>query len=217
MSLMSRIRAILTLGQGMTKGLTELHAGQDPIVLFGSWFESAKRAGVALPEAMTVATASSDGSPSARMMLLKAFGPNGFVFYTNYESRKAAELAQNPRAALVLHWATLQRQVRVEGRVERITTAESTAYFTSRPRGSQIGAWASKQSSPLERREDLERRFHEYEGKFTGGEVPLPSFWGGFKVIPDQIEFWQGRINRLHDRLRYSRQGDGWRVERLYP
>jgi len=217
MSLMSRIRAILTLGRGMTKGLTELTAGQDPIVLFGSWFESAKSAGVALPEAMTVATASKDGSPSARMMLLKGFGPNGFVFYTNYESRKAAELAENPRAAMVVHWAALQRQVRIEGRVERITNAESAAYFASRPRGSRIGAWASKQSSPLDRREDLERRFHEYEQKFDGREVPLPSFWGGFKVIPDQIEFWQGRINRLHDRLRYSRQGDGWRVERLYP
>jgi pyridoxamine 5'-phosphate oxidase len=217
MSLISRIRAILTLGQGMTRGLTDLTAGQDPIALFGSWFESAKRAGVALPEAMTVATASKGGVPSARMMLLKAFGPDGFVFYTNYDSRKGEELTGNPRAALVLHWATLQRQVRVEGRVERVSTAESAAYFQSRPRGSQIGAWASQQSSPLERREDLEQAYRRYQQKFSAGEVPLPPFWGGFRVIPDCMEFWQGRINRLHDRLRYSRRDGGWTVERLYP
>ncbi len=217
MSLISKVRALLTLGQGMTRGLTELTAGPDPIALFDSWFQSAKRAGVALPEAMTVATASKDGSPSARMMLLKSFGDEGFVFYTNYESRKAGELIANPQAALVLHWAALQRQVRVEGSVERISSAESAAYFDSRPRGSRIGAWASKQSSPLERREDLEGRFNDYERKFADGKVPLPPFWGGFRVIPQHIEFWQGRINRLHDRLRYSRQADGWTVERLYP
>ncbi len=217
MSLISRIRAIMTLGQGMARGLTELTAGPDPVALFADWFASAKQAGLMLPEAMTVATASREGSPSARMMLLKAFGADGFVFYTNYESRKASELEENPRAALVLHWPTLQRQVRVEGRVERLSPEDSTAYFDSRPRGSRIGAWASKQSSPLENREDLERRFKESEQQFADGRIPLPPYWGGFRVIPEFIEFWQGRINRLHDRLRYSRTSDGWTVQRLYP
>ncbi len=217
MSLISRIRAIMTLGQGMARGLTELTAGPDPVALFADWFASAKQAGLMLPEAMTVATASREGSPSARMMLLKAFGADGFVFYTNYESRKASELEENPRAALVLHWPTLQRQVRVEGRVERLSPEDSTAYFDSRPRGSRIGAWASKQSSPLENREDLERRFKESEQQFADGRIPLPPYWGGFRVIPEFIEFWQGRINRLHDRLRYSRTSHGWTVQRLYP
>jgi pyridoxamine 5'-phosphate oxidase len=207
----------MTLGQGMARGLTELTAGPDPVALFADWFASAKQAGLMLPEAMTVATASREGSPSARMMLLKAFGADGFVFYTNYESRKASELEENPRAALVLHWPTLQRQVRVEGRVERLSPEDSTAYFDSRPRGSRIGAWASKQSSPLENREDLERRFKESEQQFADGRIPLPPYWGGFRVIPEFIEFWQGRINRLHDRLRYSRTSDGWTVQRLYP
>jgi pyridoxamine 5'-phosphate oxidase len=207
----------MTLGQGMARGLTELTAGPDPVALFADWFASAKQAGLMLPEAMTVATASREGSPSARMMLLKAFGADGFVFYTNYESRKASELEENPRAALVLHWPTLQRQVRVEGRVERLSPEDSTAYFDSRPRGSRIGAWASKQSSPLENREDLERRFKESEQQFADGRIPLPPYWGGFRVIPEFIEFWQGRINRLHDRLRYSRTSHGWTVQRLYP
>jgi pyridoxamine 5'-phosphate oxidase len=217
MSLISRIRAIMTLGQGMARGLTELTAGPDPVALFADWFASAKQAGLMLPEAMTVATASREGSPSARMMLLKAFGSDGFVFYTNYESRKASEIEENPRAALVLHWPTLQRQVRVEGRVERLSPEDSAAYFDSRPRGSRIGAWASKQSSPLESREDLERRFKESEQQFADGRIPLPPYWGGFRVIPEFIEFWQGRIDRLHDRLRYSRTSDGWTVQRLYP
>lgn len=201
----------------MVGGISELTAGEDPLVLFSDWFKHAKRAGLALPEAMTVATADAKGSPSARMMLLKDFGVDGFVFYTNYESRKAHELQANPRAALVFHWPTLQRQIRIEGSVETISAEESAAYFRTRPRGSRIGAWSSKQSSPLQSRSELEQRFREYEHRFDGVDVPLPAFWGGFRVRPEQIEFWQGRINRLHDRIRYTLVGQRWEIERLYP
>ena len=217
MSIISKIRALLTLGEGMTRGISELTVSEDPISLFADWFESARRAGLALPEAMTVATATVGGSPSARMMLLKGFGPEGFIFYTNYESRKASDLRENPKAALVFHWPALQRQVRVEGDVERVSAEESAAYFRTRPRGSCIGAWSSRQSSLLESRAQLEQRFREYDQRFAEGEIPLPPFWGGFRVTPDNIEFWQGRINRLHDRIRYTREGSGWRIERLYP
>ncbi len=201
----------------MTRGISELKVSDDPLSLFATWFNSANRAGLALPEAMTVATAAADGSPSARMMLLKDFGPDGFVFYTNYESRKASDLQENPRAALVFHWPTLQRQIRIEGGVEKISTEESAAYFRTRPRGSCIGAWSSKQSSPLDSRDELEQRFGEYERRFGGSDVPLPPFWGGFRVRPERIEFWQGRINRLHDRIQYTREGNHWKIERLYP
>lgn len=166
---------------------------------------------------MTLATATPDGVPAARMMLLKGVDQRGFVFFTNYESRKARELLANARAVLVFHWALLQRQVRVEGLVERLTEAESSAYFQTRSRGSQIGAWASQQSAELTSRAELEQRVSEYQAKFAGRQVPLPPFWGGFRLKPDAIEFWQGRINRLHDRLRYTRADGGWAVARLYP
>jgi pyridoxamine 5'-phosphate oxidase len=217
MSIITKIRALITLGEGITRGISELKVSEDPLSLFATWFNSAKRAGLALPEAMTVATAAADGSPSARMMLLKDFGPDGFVFYTNYESRKAGDLQENPRAALLFHWPTLQRQIRIEGGVEKISTEESAAYFRTRPRGSCIGAWSSKQSSPLDSRDELEQRFGEYERRFGGIDVPLPPFWGGFRVRPERIEFWQGRINRLHDRIQYTREGNHWKIERLYP
>ena len=217
MSIITKIRALITLGEGMTRGISELKVSNDPLPLFATWFNSAKRAGLALPEAMTVATAAADGSPSARMMLLKDFGPDGFVFYTNYESRKADDLQENPRAALVFHWPTLQRQIRIEGGAEKISTEESAAYFRTRPRGSCIGAWSSKQSAPLDSRDELEQRFGEYERRFGGSDVPLPPFWGGFRVRPERIEFWQGRINRLHDRIQYTREGNHWKIERLYP
>ncbi|KPJ91024.1 MAG: hypothetical protein AMS18_09510 [Gemmatimonas sp. SG8_17] len=217
MSIIAKIRALITLGEGMSRGISELTVSNDPLSLFADWFRSAKRAGLALPEAMTVATATATGAPSARMMLLKDFGSNGFVFYTNYESRKAGDLRENPQAALVFHWPALQRQIRIEGRVERITSAESAAYFQTRPRGSCIGAWSSKQSSPLENRAELEQRFREYESRFGDSEIPLPPFWGGFRVKPDRIEFWQGRINRLHDRIQYTREDNRWKIERLYP
>ena len=217
MSLVSKLRALLTLGQGMTVGLSELAAAADPIVLFNEWFAKAKQAGLFLPESMTLATATRDGLPSARMMLLKGADQDGFVFYTNFESRKAGELADNPHAALVIHWPTLQRQVRVEGAVERLPTEESSAYFKTRPRGSQIGAWASTQSAPLANREELEQQVEDCERRFAGQDVPLPEFWGGFRVRPHRVEFWQGRINRLHDRLCYTREDGDWKVTRLYP
>jgi pyridoxamine 5'-phosphate oxidase len=217
-SFLSWLRSLLVLGRGVLKGLSEETAGRDPLVLFGQWFEDARRSGIFLPEAMTLATASRDGRPSARLMLLKGYDERGFRFFTNYESRKAGDLADNPRAALVFHWSRLQRQVRVEGKVEKLSAQESGEYFATRPRGSQLGAWASNQSSPIDRRRQLEAAFREHEARFKGSDVPLPPFWGGYRVIPEAIEFWQGRANRLHDRLRYTREVDGgWSVARLYP
>jgi pyridoxamine 5'-phosphate oxidase len=167
---------------------------------------------------MTLATADADGFPTARVVLLKAVDGRGFQFFTNYESRKGAELAANPRAALAFLWIPLERQVRVRGTVERLTAEESDAYFATRPRGSQIGAWASRQSQPLERRGLLEQRWSDLEQMYAGREVPRPPHWGGYRVRPLEIEFWQGRENRLHDRLRYAAvPGGGWRVERLAP
>lgn len=217
MSLLSKIRTVLTLGRGVVRGLDELTVTDDPIALFRAWYRDAERAGLLLPEAAAVATATRDGAPSVRMMLLKEIDEGGFVFYTNYASRKGEELAANPRASLCFYWGILERQVRVEGAVEKIPVERSEAYFHTRPRGSQIGAWASEQSRPIESREALERRFRELEERFRGQEVPLRPGWGGFRVTPRRIEFWQGRLNRLHDRLRYERAGDGWEVVRLQP
>lgn len=217
MSLRSNLRLIFSLGRGLTRGLPAAKPGLDPIQLFGQWFEAARGAGILLPEATTLATASADGAPSARMVLLKDFGADGFEFYTNLGSRKAEELTANPRAALCFHWGVLQRQVRVEGGVAQLSRKASAAYFRTRPRGSQIGAWASRQSRPLEAREALARRVREIEKRFEGGEVPLPDFWGGFRLDPRRIEFWQGRADRLHDRLVFQREGGGWNGRRLYP
>lgn len=217
MGLLSRIRTVLTMGRGVIRGLTELEAGDDPFRMFGTWYDAAQRSGILLPEAMTVATAARDGTLSARMMLLKGFDERGFIFYTNYQSRKSQILAENPNVALVFHWPILERQVRVEGKVERIAEEESRAYFRTRPRGSQIGAWASSQSSELASRTELERSFREHEERFQGQEIPLPPFWGGYRVRPERIEFWQGRLNRLHDRLAFHREEEGWKVIRLYP
>jgi pyridoxamine 5'-phosphate oxidase len=211
------LRTVFTLGRGVVRGVPPLTAADDPIAFFQRWFADARAAGIYLPESMAVATASADGAPAARMMLLKGVDDRGFVFFTNYESRKGDELRANPRAALVFHWAVLQRQVRVEGPVERLPEAESAAYFGTRTRGSRIGAWASRQSAELVSRAELERRVRAQEERFAGREVPLPPFWGGFRLTPVAIEFWQGRINRLHDRLRYTREGSGWTVVRLYP
>ena len=188
----------------------------DPLALFDEWFREAEQAGVEVPEAMTLATADSHGAPSARMVLLKGVD-DGFVFYTGYDSRKANELDQTGRAALVFYWRPLGKQVRVEGRVERVPEAESAAYFATRPRGSQLAAWASHQSRPLESRDELERRFAELEREYDGRAVPLPPHWGGFRLRPDRIEFWQHRDNRLHDRTCYTRAREGWRAETLSP
>lgn len=216
-SIASRLRGLFTLGRGVIGGLSEEDAGPDPYDLFGRWFKEARAGRIFLPEAMTLATATRDGRPSARMMLLKGVDERGFVFYTHYESRKGLELAANPRAALVMHWSLIQRQVRVEGTVAKLSEEESYAYFRTRPRGSRVEAWASLQSSTLGRRDVLERRFREYEEKFRGSDIPLPPFWGGYRLSPERIEFWQGRANRMHDRLCYTREDDGWRLERLSP
>ena len=189
----------------------------DPIERFQEWFREAEQAGVEVPEAMTLATAGADGSPSARMVLLKGADNEGFVFYSGYVSHKASELEQNPRAALVFYWRPLGKQVRVEGPVERVSERESAAYFATRPRGSQLAAWASQQSQPLESREQLERRYAELEREYAGREVPRPPHWGGFRLRPNAIEFWEHRENRLHHRFRYTRAREGWRAELLSP
>ncbi len=215
--LRTHLRAVRTLVRGVTTGARELTADADPIAMFGRWYAEAEASGLLLPESMALATAARDGTPSVRMVLLKGHDGGGFRFFTNYESRKARELDENPKAALCFYWSVLERQVRVEGPVERLPREESEAYFRTRPRGSQIGAWASAQSRPLEGRARLERRVREYEAEFAGRDVPLPPHWGGFRVVPERIEFWQGRANRLHDRVLYERSGEGWTHTRLQP
>ncbi len=205
------------MGRGLVVGLPEATGDRDPIELFGEWFSAAERSGLLLPEAAALATSTPDGAPSVRMILLKGFGSEGFDFFTNYGSRKAQELEANPRAALVFHWSVLQRQVRVEGPASRLSVEASAAYFGTRPRGSRIGAWASKQSRPLPQRAELEERMKHYEKRFSDDDVPLPPFWGGYRVRPERLELWQGRADRLHDRLCFVRDEEGWRSFRLYP
>jgi pyridoxamine 5'-phosphate oxidase len=199
-------------------GLSEEEASDDPITQFERWFEAAREADPEHANAMTLATASpEDGQPSARIVLLKDYDERGFVFYTNYRSRKARELTANTQAALVFWWAELERQVRVEGAVERIADAESDAYFARRPRESQIGAWASPQSKSIGTRAELERKRAAIRTKYEGRDVPRPPHWGGFRVRPEAVEFWQGRSGRLHDRLRYHRFEGAWHLNRLAP
>lgn len=199
------------------QGLPPQADDADPLALFGAWYRAAEGAGLILPEAVALATADASGAPSVRMVLLKNLSEGGFVFFTNYESRKARELDENPRASLCFHWAAAERQVRISGPVERISEEESLAYFRSRPRGSRLGAWASRQSRPLERREELEGRVAEVEERFGADEVPLPPFWGGYRLRPEAMEFWQGQASRLHDRLVFRRDGDRWTTTRLHP
>jgi pyridoxamine 5'-phosphate oxidase len=205
-------------GEDTGQGLAEGDVDPDPVVQFGRWLGDAQAAGLVEPTATTLATATADGRPSARMVLLRGVDQRGFVFYTNYESRKAAELAANPRAALVFWWGELLRQVRVEGRVERTSQEESAAYFATRPLGSRLSAWASPQSQVIGGRAVLERRVAELAAAYPGGDVPLPPFWGGYRLVHEVVELWHGRPNRLHDRLRYTRaEGGGWRIQRLAP
>ena len=197
--------------------LDEEDVSHDPIVEFARWFADAQAAHVEEPNAMVLATATVDGSPSARVVLLKAFDERGFVFFTDYRSRKGSELEDNPRAALVLHWKELERQVRITGPVERTSLDASEAYYRSRPIGTRLGAWVSHQSAVIPSRTALEAGLAEVEERFADGEVPLPPYWGGYRVRPETIEFWQGRESRLHDRIRYLRSGEAWRIERLAP
>lgn len=197
--------------------LTETNVDADPIRQFERWFADAVSASVLEPNAMTLATASRDGVPSARIVLLKGVDTSGFVFYTDYRSRKAAELTENPLAALTFLWKEIERQVRISGAVSRVSAAESEAYFRTRPPGSRLGAWASQQSAVIASRAELEERLREVTLRFPDGDVPLPSHWGGFRLVPDEIEFWQGRPDRLHDRLLYRREESGWTISRLSP
>jgi pyridoxamine 5'-phosphate oxidase len=193
-------------------------AAADPVDQFTRWFDEARQAGLLEPNAMTLATSTPDGQPSARIVLLKHVDARGFVFFTDYRSRKGEELTENPRAALVFLWKEIERQVRISGDVERVSTSDSEAYFRSRPLGSRIGAWASRQSAVIPDRESLEREVARIAARYAGDDIPLPPHWGGFRVVPSVLEFWQGRASRLHDRLRYRRTDDvAWAVERLAP
>ncbi|MCZ6769743.1 MAG: pyridoxamine 5'-phosphate oxidase [Acidobacteria bacterium] len=198
--------------------LTKRKVDPNPFKQFARWFEEGAAAEPILPEAVTLATASKDGKPSSRVVLLKKFDESGFVFYTNYQSRKGTELAENPQAALCFYWRQLERQISVTGIVTQVSREESEAYFRTRPRGSQLGALASRQSQVTASREVLEKRFEQVMAQYSGKEIPLPSYWGGYRLAPSTIEFWQGRPDRMHDRLRYSRQsGSRWKIERLAP
>lgn len=199
------------------KGLREADAAPNPFGQFQIWFDQALAAQLPEPNAMTLATATKDGKPSARVVLLKGFDERGFVFYTNYQSQKGQELADNQQAALVFWWAELERQVRIEGRVDKVSAQESDEYFHSRPFNSRIGAWASDQSQVIENREVLELHWQELKTEYENQDVPRPSHWGGFRVSPTSIEFWQGRPSRLHDRLRYRLDDGSWLIERLSP
>jgi pyridoxamine 5'-phosphate oxidase len=196
--------------------MDERDLSEDPIEQLRAWLDEAQEA-IPRPHSMTLATATPDGRPSARVVLLRGLDDRGITFFTNRTSRKGEELAANPYAAAFVHWWDLGRQVRIEGSVERTTDAESLEYWTTRPRGSQVAAWSSPQSRPLSGRDELEAQVDEMEARFTGDEVPLPPFWGGYRLLPASIEFWAHRDDRLHDRLRYLRDGDGWRRERLAP
>ena len=191
--------------------------GPDPFQLFDEWFASARESEPNDANAMALATAGAEGAPHVRMVLLKGHGPEGFVFYTNEQSAKGDQLRENPRAALLFHWKSLRRQVRVEGNVKRVSAEQADAYFASRSRDSQLGAWASDQSRPLDSREHFEARYEEMKRRFAGGDVPRPPHWGGYRVIPERIEFWIDRPHRLHERRLFTREDSGWSEGLLYP
>ncbi|MCC6356370.1 MAG: pyridoxamine 5'-phosphate oxidase [Verrucomicrobiae bacterium] len=210
---------VFDLRQNYTRGtLHRADLNPDPIRQFEKWFGEAMAAGIPEPNAMSLATATATGAPSLRTVLLKSYDEHGFVFYTNYESRKAREIAENPRAALMFPWVALERQVIITGTATKVSAAESLKYFLSRPRGNQLGAWVSHQSHAVSSRQLLLAKLDEMKRKFASGEIPLPPSWGGYRVAPDTIEFWQGGEDRLHDRFLYTRQPDGsWAIDRLAP
>ncbi len=217
MTLFEKLRCLFTFGQGVALPLPKISANTSPLELFEHWFEDANKSGILLPESMSVSSCGSDGQPSSRMVLLKSYDDAGFVFYTNYASRKSQELQDNSKVALLFHWNVLQRQVRIEGTVEKVSAQESANYFHSRDRGSQVGAWASKQSQKLKHDNELSERMAHFSEKFATGEVPHPEFWGGWRVKPHYIEFWQGRANRLHDRVCFQLVDGNWQQYKLHP
>jgi len=218
MTLFEKIRCLLTFGQGIALPLSELSANAKPFPLFKQWFDDAKKSGILLPESMSVSSCTKDGQPSSRMVLLKEFNEDGFVFYTNYGSKKSHELEDNAKVALLFHWNVLQRQIRIEGTVSKVSSEQSANYFHSRDRGSQIGAWASKQSQKLTHDDELKERDTHFKNKFSNtNEIPLPNFWGGWKVKPHYIEFWQGRASRLHDRVCFEKENEKWQKFKLHP
>ena len=217
MTLFEKLRCLFTFGQGVALPLPEIPANSTPLPLFKQWFEDANKSGILLPEAMSVSSCNLDGQPSSRMVLLKGYDEQGFVFYTNFGSRKSHELVKNNKIALLFHWNVLQRQIRIEGTVEKVSQQESADYFHSRDRGSQIGAWASKQSQRLSHDNELKERMAQFSDKYAQGDVPLPEFWGGWRVKPTYIEFWQGRASRLHDRVCFEKQENEWSNFKLHP
>jgi len=198
-------------------GLKREDLSESPFEQFEKWFEQAMQADIPDASAMTLATVSAEGKPTQRTVLLKLFDEKGFVFFTNYSSQKSHQIGENPNVSLLFPWTQLERQIEINGTAEKISTAESLKYFLSRPRGSQLGAWASAQSSPINSRQILESQLNKIKDKFTQGEIPLPDFWGGYRVIPKTIEFWQGGANRLHDRFEYTREKTHWEIKRLQP
>ena len=217
MTFLEKIRCLFTFGQGVALPLPQIPADASPMPLFKTWFDDAQSAGILLPESMSVSSCNKEGQPSSRMVLLKDHDEQGFVFFTNYGSRKSQDFEENNKVALLFHWNVLQRQVRIEGTVEKVSTQESEQYFHSRDKGSQTGAWASKQSTKLSHDEELKDRMKHFQEKFGDGEVPLPEFWGGWRIKPTNIEFWQGRANRLHDRICFEKEGDDWVQHKLHP
>lgn len=198
-------------------GLLESDVDPDPFRQFSVWFDQATKSGIIEPNAMSHATVSPNGQPSIRIVLLKGIDERGFIFYTNYESRKGKEMATNPKSALLFFWGELERQIRIEGTIEKISTASSKAYFDSRPEGSRVGAWSSNQSEIVASRDELEEQFEDNRKRFEGKDIPMPEYWGGYRLVPTIFEFWQGRGRRMHDRIRFSEVDGAWKIDRLSP